>query len=100
MRMFIHCVFFWLNQPSEESRRAMNDDAVSLLSNIPGVKHLWVGRPAMTPRDVVDNSYDIGICVVLDDAAAHDVYQAHRQHKEFGTRHKPNWKRLQVYDFH
>ena len=57
------------------------------------------GRPAMTPRDVVDNSYDVGLCVVLDDAAGHDVYQDHPLHKEFIARNKPNWKRVQVYDF-
>ena len=37
----------------------------------------------MTPRDVVDNSYDVGLCVVLDDSAGHDVYQEHPLHKEF-----------------
>jgi hypothetical protein len=53
----------------------------------------------MTPREVVDNSYDVGLSVVMDDAAGHDVYQEHPLHKEFIARNKPNWKRVQIYDF-
>ena len=45
----------------------------------------------MTPRDVVDNSYDVGLCVVLDDDAGHDVYQEPHLHKEFIARNKANW---------
>ncbi len=97
--MFVHCVFFWLNDSTEARRRQLLDDAETLLRDIPGVRHLWVGRPAMTPREVVDNSYDVGICVVLDDRAGHDLYQDHPQHKEFGARHKASWKRVQIYDF-
>ena len=53
----------------------------------------------MTPREVVDNSYDVGLCVVLDDSAGHDVYQVHPLHNEFIARNKENWARVQVYDF-
>ena len=58
---------------------------------------LFSGR--MTPRDVVDNSYGVGLTVVLDDVKGHDVYQEHPLHKEFIARNKPNWKRVQIYDF-
>jgi hypothetical protein len=36
---------------------------------------------------------------VLDDAAGHDEYQVHELHKHFIERNKPNWKRVQIYDF-
>ena len=36
---------------------------------------------------------------LLDDAAAHDVYQEHALHQEFIQRNKPHWARVQVYDF-
>ena len=98
--MLVHVVCFWMNPGSTEAqRKQLADDCGTYLARIPTVRHLWAGRPAMTPRDVVDNSYDVGLCVVLDDAAALDVYQEHPLHKEFLARNKPSWKRLQVYDF-
>jgi hypothetical protein len=63
------------------------------------VRHLWVGQAAMTPRPVVDNSYHVGLCAILDDGAAHDVYQTHPLHLEFTARYKAHWQRVQVYDF-
>jgi hypothetical protein len=98
--MFVHMVFFWLKEGTPEAaRQQLLEDCNTYLKEIPTVRQLWAGRPAMTPRDVVDNSYDVGLCVVLDDAAAHDVYQEHPRHLEFIGRNKPNWQRVQVYDF-
>jgi hypothetical protein len=98
--MFVHVVCFWLSPSAPEgARQQLAADCNTYLARIPGVRHVWAGRPAMTPRDVVDNSYDVGLCVVLDDAAGHDVYQQHPLHKEFIARNKPHWKRIQIYDF-
>lgn len=98
--MFIHTVYFWLKPDAPEGERAaVAKDCRELLSSIPGVAHLWAGHPAMTPREVVDNSYDVGLCVALTDAAAHDIYQTHPNHLEFIARHKAHWQRVQVYDF-
>jgi hypothetical protein len=98
--MFIHTVYFWMqeNAPAAAREQLVND-CRTYLAKIPTVRHLWAGAPAMTPRDVVDNSYAVGLTVVLDDDAGHDVYQVHELHKEFIARNKPNWKRVQVYDF-
>lgn len=98
--MFIHQVLFWLKKDAPAAARdQLLADARELLGKIPTVKHLWAGRPAMTPRDVVDNSYDVGLCVILDDAAGHDLYQDHPLHKQFISRNKDGWTRVQVYDF-
>jgi hypothetical protein len=98
--MFVHVVYFWTKDGTPDSaKQQLVEDCRKYLGDIPTVRHLWTGRPAMTPRDVVDNSYDVGLCVVLDDSAGHDVYQDHPLHKEFIARNKPNWKRVQVYDF-
>ena len=98
--MFVHTVYFWLREGADDAaRRQLLEDCRKYLGKISTVRHLWAGAPAMTPRDVVDNSYAVGLTVVLDDAAGHDVYQEHPLHKEFIARNKPNWKRVQVYDF-
>ena len=98
--MFVHTVYFWLKeQTSQEARGQLIADCTKYLAKIPHVRHLWVGRPAMTPRPVVDNSYYIGLTVVLDDAAGHDAYQVHPLHLEFVARNKENFGRIQIYDF-
>lgn len=98
--MFVHAVYFWINPgTSDEARKQLVDDCHTFLAKIPTVRHLWAGRPAMTPREVVDNTYDVGLLVAMDDSAGHDVYQEHSLHKEFIARNKPHWKRVQIYDF-
>ena len=99
--MFVHCVYFWLKPgtPAEERRLLLND-CEDILSEIPTVRHIWSGMPADRPRDVVDSSYDVGLCVVFDDVKGHDVYQTHPKHDEFINRHKQHWKRVQIYDHH
>ncbi len=97
--MFIHTVYFWLKPGSPDGTSAqIVRDCVEILGKIPTVKQLWAGVPAMTPREVVDNSYAVGLTVVLADAAGHDVYQVHSLHKEFIARNKEHWARVQVYD--
>ncbi len=98
--MFIHTVFFWMKPGSTEAaKQQLIADARLYLGNVPTVRQLWAGPPAMTPREVVDNSYDVGLTVVMDDVAGHDVYQAHEQHKVFIERNKEHWQRVQIYDF-
>lgn len=98
--MFVHSVYFWLNESATDSmRQQIIDDCQAYLAKIPTVRQLFVGQPAMTPRPVVDNSYHVGLCVLLDDAAAHDAYQEHPLHKQFIARNHASWKRVQVYDF-
>jgi len=98
--MFVHAVYFWLDEAAPDSaRRQLVTDCTTYLAKIPTVRHVWAGRPAMTPRPVVDNTYDVGLVVALDDAAGHDVYQEHPLHKEFVARNQPHWKRIQIYDF-
>jgi hypothetical protein len=98
--MFVHTVYFWTkpNTPAAAVDQLIAD-CHALLAKIPTVKHLWAGRPANTPRDVVDNSYAVGLTVVLHDSAGHDAYQVHELHLQFIARNKQHWQRVQVYDF-
>jgi hypothetical protein len=98
--MFTHIVLFWLKEDAPASaREALRADCLEFLKPIPTVRHLFAAPPAMTPREVVDNSYDVGLCVIMDDKAGHDVYQEHPLHKKFIERNKQHWKRVQIYDF-
>lgn len=98
--MFIHTVYFWLNEGTSQARHdGLIQDCYDYLGKIPTVKQLMAGKPAMTPRAVVDNSYQVGLTVILADSPGHDVYQIHDLHKQFIERNKDIWKRVQVYDF-
>lgn len=98
--MFIHTVYFWLKEgTSDAAKQQLIDDCVTYLKPIPSVKQLWAGPPAMTPREVVDNSYSVGLSVVLDDDAGHDVYQQHQLHLDFIARNKEHWKSVKIFDF-
>ena len=96
---FIHTVLFWLNENADdESKKQLLEDCKSLLGSIPTVQYLAVGQPADTSRDVVDNSYDVGLVVHFADKAGHDYYQEAEKHLEFIERNRDIWKRVQVYD--
>jgi hypothetical protein len=98
--MFVHVVLFWMKPDATPAQHEqLADDCRTLLKDIPGLKVLEVGKPAMTPREVVDNSYHIGLLTVFTDSAAHDVYQTHPQHLKFIERNKANWERVKIYDF-
>ena len=98
--MFVHTVYFWLKAgTSEAAREQLVRDCRDYLGKIPSVRQLMVGVPAMTPREVVDNSYGVGLTVVLEDAKGHDVYQEHSLHKVFIERNKAHWERVQIYDY-
>ena len=98
--MLIHTVYFWLMPGTSDAERAqLVKDCREYLGKIPTVRNLWAGTPAMTPREVVDNSYGVGLTVVLDDVKGHDIYQEHPLHLEFIRRNKEIWARVQVYDY-
>jgi hypothetical protein len=95
--MFVHVVLFWLHDTSLQP--SLLEDCQRLLAPIPSLKHISFGRPAMTPRDVVDNTYTVGLCTIFNDKPGHDAYQAHPLHKEFAHKWKSHWSKIVVYDF-
>ena len=98
--MFVHTVFFYLKpETPAAAREKLVRDCRELLSKVPTVKKLWAGLPANTPRDVVDNSYGVGLTVTFADRAGHDVYQEHPLHLQFIAQNKEWWARVQVYDY-
>jgi stress responsive alpha/beta barrel protein len=98
--MFVHAVYIWLKPgTTAAAREQLGSDCHQYLDKVPNVRHLWVGKPAMTPRSVVDNTYDVGLMVVLEDVAGHDAYQIHPLHLEFVARNGPIFGRVQIYDF-
>jgi hypothetical protein len=97
--MLIHTVFFAVGaNASEDAVEQLLADCRGLLSKVPGVRHLWVGRPADTHRSVVLRDYAVGMTIVFADAAAQEAYQDHPLHLEFIARNKNTWSGVRVFD--
>ncbi|MEL6896731.1 MAG: Dabb family protein [Planctomycetota bacterium] len=98
--MFYHCVHFWLRDGVEASDRQKLIEGVRSLGNSEHMQSVRVGVPAMTPRDVVDNSYDIQLIAVFEDKDAHDRYQSTDDpvHQAFIEQFKSYWSKVVIYD--
>jgi hypothetical protein len=96
--MFFHAVYFYPRQSAQPGDADALAAGCRALADIPGITYFAVGLPAGTPREVVDNTYAVGLLVAFDDAAGHDVYQDHPIHLAFIAAHKHLWSRVQVYD--
>jgi hypothetical protein len=96
--MFVHAVYFWLKPGVQPEQTRQFEDLALAMAKIPGVRHLWVGKPAATDRPVIDRSYSYALTVVLDDAAAEGVYQKHPIHDAFREKCSPLWTKVLIYD--
>jgi len=97
--MLIHTVYFWLIDGLSDADKAKFLEEVNKLSQIQSVEEFYCGKPAATPsREVVDESYDFGITVVLKDITAHDAYQEDPIHLSFIERCKHLWQKVKIYD--
>lgn len=98
--MFSHVVIFWTKTDLPGSTEALLAGAEQYLKPCPGVLHYHCGRMAESPRDVVDQTYQVALNLVFENKAAQDAYQEHPLHVEFVEKvFKPNCERVLVYDF-
>ena len=98
--MIVHNVFFWMKKGAPKGAAPQTIRDARKYLKTPTTKQVWAGPPARTPvRDVVNATFDVGLCVLFDDVKAHDAYQEDPQHQVFIKRNKKNWLRVEVYDF-
>ena len=95
---YIHMVYFWLRDDVSEAQRSNFHQGVADLTKCKTILDAFIGPPAMTPRDVVDNSYDYALLVFFKNKSDHDAYQNDPDHHKFIQDHKDIWARVQVYD--
>ncbi len=95
---YIHMVYFWLNDGVTEEQRLQFHDGVAELTKCRTILDAFIGPPAMTPREVVDNSYDYALLVHFANKSDHDAYQNDPDHHRFIDTFKDLWARVQVYD--
>ncbi|MEM9326982.1 MAG: Dabb family protein [Bacteroidota bacterium] len=96
---FLHVVFFWFRNPNyEKSIIEFMQGLEPYLQRIDTIETYHIGRPAGTPRDVVDNSYSVSLVLSFKSKEDQDIYQEHQAHKDYIKRYQHLWERVQVYD--
>ncbi len=95
-----HFVAIWLKEPGNAAQRAELIEAAYALTSIPGIVTAYAGPPLGSTRDEVDDSFDVALVLVFEDAAALAAYLVHPQHqKAVAEVLGPRAARFQVYDF-
>ncbi len=98
--MFTHTVIFWTDPAIPNSTDELLSGAEKYLKPIPGALTFHAGRMAPSHRAVVDQTYQVGLCIQFHTKQAQDDYQIHPLHLEFIEKvFKRYCRRVVVYDF-
>lgn len=95
---FVHTVFFWLNDTVSEAEKLAFESGLEVLGTTPSIGEFHYGKPAGTPREVVDNSYDYALILHFASAENQDEYQEDEIHLEFIDKYQHLWETVKVYD--
>jgi hypothetical protein len=96
---FRHVVYFWLNNPEDASeKRQFLNNLKDFIEKMDNIQDKYIGQPAETDRDVVDNTYQYCLNLGFENKSEHDIYQDHIFHKQFIDKTAHLWKRVLVYD--
>ena len=96
---FTHVVYFWLNEPENtDDRAAFEKSLKTFLDHSLYAKTCFIGVPANTPREVVDNSYTYSLILTFPSKEIQDKYQTEKAHLKFIEESENLWKKVQVYD--
>ncbi|MDZ4857667.1 MAG: metallophosphoesterase [Candidatus Hydrogenedentes bacterium] len=94
-----HAVYFWLSHELTDENVAAFQQGLESLRKIDGVISLSYGRPLAGNRPVIDDSYSIGLTIILLDDAALERYLADPIHQEFLKGFGKYWTRATVLDY-
>jgi hypothetical protein len=96
--MFVHAVYFWGQPNLTDADKAAWLKTLRTLPGIETVHDGYVGVPADTHRDVVENTYTYALILLFRDKDAHDRYQVHLDHLAFVETCARFWRKVIVYD--
>ena len=96
---FSHVVYFWLKNPDNNSdRQAFEASLKKFLKNSKYAQTRFIGIPAQTPREVVDNSYTYSLILSFPSKEIQDKYQDEPAHQIFIEEASHLWTKVLVYD--
>jgi len=77
-----HVVLCWLKEPGDEMHRKQIIEISKTFQKIPGVIEAQAGEVVMSDRDIVDDSYDVGILIVTKNENELQKYLDHPIHQK------------------
>ncbi|GAA5221086.1 Dabb family protein [Membranihabitans marinus] len=96
---FTHSVYFYLNNPESEADRAAFEKSITkFIQSSDYVMTRYLGTPAHTPREVVNNTWTYCLIVSFEDKEAHDKYQSEPVHKTFVEESEHLWSKVEIFD--
>ncbi len=96
--IFLHHVFFWLNDTNSIEDRDKLVEGLTKLSAVKTINNFHIGKPADTNRDVIERGYAISWFVQFNNAADQASYQTDPIHLKFIEECKHLWSKVTVYD--
>jgi len=95
---FVHHVFFWLKEPSNVEACSKLEKGLQELIKIPQIQSSHIGKPVISSRDVVDDSFTYSFLIFFRNKEDQDTYQTHPIHLKFVDDCKQLWEKVIVYD--
>ncbi|MFL6213124.1 MAG: Dabb family protein [Blastocatellia bacterium] len=96
--MFIHSVYFWLNEGLSADEREAFRHELEKIAAIESVRQSHIGIPADTDRPVIERGYSYALVLLFDDQQGHDFYQVHDAHERFRQECAHYWSRVLIFD--
>jgi len=95
-----HVVLCWLKEPGNRDHQRRIIEASKKFRGMAGVLKVSTGRGQPSDRDIVDDSFDVGIVITFASAADMQRYLVHPVHVAAVTDIiRPLTSRILVYDF-
>ena len=96
--IFIHHVYFWLSNPNSEIDKQKLIEGLTKLSAVKTIREFYIGKPANTNREVIENSYSVSWLLFFDNPQNQDSYQVDPMHLKFVDECKHLWSKVVVFD--
>ena len=95
-----HVVLCWLKEPGDRENIKKIISMTQSFQSIPGVLDAQAGRVVLSDRKIVDDSFDVGILIQVQDEAALQQYLDHPRHQKAKEEiFLPLIEKVLVYDF-
>lgn len=96
--IFIHHVYFWLKNSSNEDDLLKLRQGLEKLSAVTTIQSFHIGKPAATNRDVIENTYSVSWLLLFKNKEDQDSYQIDPIHLRFVEECSHLWSKVVVYD--
>jgi stress responsive alpha/beta barrel protein len=95
---FVHHVFFWFKNADDAGHHKKFLAELEKMKGIETIVSATIGKPAGTPREVVDNSWTYDWLISFKSKEDWQIYNDHPVHKKFIDEAGHIWSKVQVYD--